>query len=147
MPVRHTGLHIKWKEKKKYSKVKIFLFLIFALFSLILITSIVRIMQDLFTGISEKNSELKCNDLRYSIDKQSIVYSKDNLAFELMNMDYDINISKITVLTGFGDYEYIPEKEVVAGKSAFVRLENVTLEKGFKVKINSCKTERNFALE
>jgi hypothetical protein len=133
------------EEEKKYTKVKIFLFLISAIFALILITSVVRIMQDLFSGINEKTNEYKCNELDY--DLKSIIYDKNTLSFELRNKEANVNISNIAISADSRDYEFRAEKEIGQGESLFVKLENITLNSSFSISVNDCKNMKNITLK
>jgi hypothetical protein len=131
--------------EKKYTKVKLFLSLIFIVFAVLLLVTIVRIMQDLFTGINEKNYEFKCNDLRYEL--RAISYKEKTLSFEMLNEDTDINITKITISAESGNYEYDAGKEIAFGSSLFTKQNNITVSSGFGIRVNDCQNMRNFTLK
>jgi hypothetical protein len=128
--------------EKKYTKVKLLLFLVFAVFSVLLIANVVRIMQDLFSGISEKNSELRCNDLNFDI--VSIAYEENTVSFEIINNDPNTNISKIMLTAESGDYVFNPDKEISSGGSLFVKQDNLTINRQFGISINECDKIKNF---
>ncbi len=134
------------EEEKKYTKVKIFLFLVFAIFAVFLIASVVRIIQDLFLGINEKGDEFRCTDFTYSINEKSMSFNEKSLVFELINQDYDINISKITLITDSGERIFTPEKESRGGNSIFVRFENISIGQDFLVRINDCNNTKKFTM-
>jgi hypothetical protein len=133
------------EEEKKYTKVKIFLFLIFAIFAVMLIATVFRIMQDLFSGINEKTNEYKCNEIDYEV--KSITYQTKILSFELRNKETNVNISKISVSVDSSNYEFSASKEIGFGESLFVKLENVTLNSSFGIIINDCKNMREITLK
>ena len=128
------------EDKKRYSKIKMFIFLAFAILGLVLIVQVANIVQDGIQSINEKNVELKCIDLSFEINEFN--YENQRISFELLSSDYDTNISKVAILTDFEiEYEKNFNPSLRGGASQFIIFNNVTLEKSLNIYVNDCKNK------
>ena len=128
------------ENKKRYSKTKIFLFMIFAILGIVLITQVARVIQEGIQTINKKSVELKCIDLNFQINDFS--YENNRLVFELLSSDYDTNISKVTIITDINQ-EYV--KYIIpslnGGESYFLIINDIIIEKSVYIYVNDCKKQ------
>jgi len=125
------------QDKKRYSKTKIFLFLIFALLGIVLIAQVVRVIQESITSINKRSVELKCIDLNFQI--KDISYKNNKLVFELLSKDYDTNISKVTVVSEKQDFVKDITPTLKGGESYFLSFNNISIGNVIYIYINDCK--------
>ena len=129
------------EDKKRYSKTKIFLFMIFAILGIVLITQVARVIQEGIQTINKKSVELKCIDLNFQINDFS--YENNRLVFELLSSDYDTNISKVTIMADINKEEY--EKDIIpslkGGESYFLIINDIIIEKSAYIYVNDCKKQ------
>lgn len=129
---------LKMEDKKRYSKTKIFLFLIFAILGIVLLTQVVKVIRDGIVTINEKNIELKCVDLNYQINDFS--YENNRLIFEILSKDYDTNITKVTIIT---DVEEEHVKNIIpslkGGEGHYLTFNNITIQKTVYIYVEDCK--------
>ena len=128
------------EDKKRYSKTKIFLFMIFAILGIVLITQVARVIQESIQTINKKSVELKCIDLSFQINDFS--YDNNRLVFELLSSDYDTNISKVTIITD-GEEEYVENiiPSLKGGESYFLIINDIIIEKSAYIYVNDCKKQ------
>ncbi len=132
-------------EEKKYTKTKIFLFLIFAVFLIIFFSSTVSLMQKMFRNISEKNSELKCNDFIYSIKGENL---NGKLFLTLTNNDYDTNITKITLISDNSEEEHIEEitPNLESAEQKSIIINDFMFDKGVYIYANDCINKKEYIM-
>ncbi|NTV23001.1 MAG: hypothetical protein HGA85_01325 [Nanoarchaeota archaeon] len=122
------------------SKTKIFLFLAFAIITIVFFTSVVRIVTDLFRGIDTTNSEIKCTDSKYSLI--NVDYAGDKLRFELSNQG-KVNISSLTLVTDTGATKVVSVvPTLIMGDSRFFTLENISIKSSFTYFIGGCEKNK-----
>ena len=127
------------ETEKKYSKTKIFLFLIFAILGIVLMAQVVRVIQEGVFTINKKKIELKCVNLNYQINDFS--YENNRLVFELLSSDYDTNISKVTLVTDINQEEYVEDiiPSLKGGESHYLINNDIAIEKSVYIYIDDCK--------
>jgi hypothetical protein len=127
-------------EEKKNTKLSIFLFLAFALLSLFLLVSMVRMIGNFITSIDKNTADLKCTTLNYKFEEGSITYSDNKLQFRIQSSSYDMNITKITLLIGDAQEErvFVLDKPLTGGNKKYIVFENVSISNGFYIYPDAC---------
>jgi hypothetical protein len=130
--------------EKRYSKIKIFLFLFFTVIAAVLVTSVVRLTQELFSQINIKNNEFKCTNLNFNVNTRS--YKGNNLVFEISSNSFDVNrtIVKIVPDTSSDEREYSISPKGV--DTEIIMVDNISLVTGYYVYLDNCKNKKIFAV-
>ena len=133
-------------QEKSSNKVKIFLFLIFAILMVAFLSFTLRIFRDLFVNIASKNEEMKCNNFNYIVNEQD--YSNNRLVIDLMSQSYDSNITKLTLIPDNSDKEYtkVLENPLAGGGSASIIIEDIRIERGFYTYVENCDEMKKYEL-
>jgi hypothetical protein len=131
-------------QDKNSNKIKLFLFLIFAILMVAFFAYTVRIFKDLFTKINDKNTELKCNNINYILTEQD--YRNNRIILEIMSQSYERNITKITVIPDTSDSEYILDinPNLEGGDSVNLIIENISISKGLYSFVETCKERKKY---
>lgn len=129
------------ESEKKYSKTKIFLFLIFTILGIVLMAQVVRVIQESVFTINIKKNELKCINLNYQINDFS--YENNRLVFEILSRDYDTNISKVTIVPDNVEEEYVKDiiPSLKGGESYYLIINDIIIEKSVYIFLNECKEQ------
>lgn len=129
------------ESEKKYSKTKIFLFLIFTILGIVLMAQVVRVIQESIFTINIKKNELKCINLNYQINDFS--YENNRLVFEILSRDYDTNISKVTIVPDNVEEEYVKDiiPSLKGGESYYLIINDIIIEKSVYIFLNECKEQ------
>lgn len=129
------------ESEKKYSKTKIFLFLIFTILGIVLMAQVVRVIQESIFTINIKKNELKCINLNYQINDFS--YENNRLVFEILSRDYDTNISKVTIVPDNVEEEYVKDiiPSLKGGESYYLIINDIIIEKSGYIFLNECKDQ------
>jgi len=124
--------------ERKQTKVKIFLYLAFAILAIMVGTQIYRLISQGTRAIHQGNEQLKCVELSYDIES---TYNNNVLVLEITSKSYDLNITKITVTPDTSDTEYTNELDEVlkGGNIAFLRIENISITNRFFIYAENCK--------
>lgn len=121
--------------EKKYTKVKIFLFLVFMMLAFIYIAQTWKFFQSSAAELAEENRKFRCLDLNFRIEPVS--YRDKTLVIEVMSKDYDTNISALTVEPDTGGNISVPVA-ISGGESQIVRIENITISEYYSAYANDC---------
>ncbi|MEM3374348.1 MAG: hypothetical protein QXE31_03950 [Candidatus Woesearchaeota archaeon] len=125
-------------EEKKYTKTKIFLFLLFAVIFIVLFTNVYLFVKDSFHIINKKNNEISCLNLKYDIYAEVI---NSNVYITIFN-NFAQNITKITFLVDDKSQTYDLEFK---GKESIILKLNITkdlLDKSIYYYLNDCENKK-----
>ena len=125
--------------EKKYTKVKLFLLLVFIVLAFIYITQTWKFFNMSTANLAIQNKEFKCQDLNYEIEP--ISYKGNNLIFEIISKDYDTNITKLTIFPDEGNKNYSINLELSGGENQIIRIENITIFENFLIYAESCSSK------
>ena|SRR3989344_3763844 len=126
------------EQEKKYGKLGMFLFLAFAIISIMFATQVYKFVKLGEESINEKRRELLCSDLDY--DVENLQYRNNELAFSLVSNDYDTNISIIKVVLDSSEeaHSLIIEPRLMGGDSKVLKISNINLSRSIYVVAEGC---------
>lgn len=119
----------------KHSKTKIFIFLIFALVSIVFITDLVRMVRQGINEIETGSRNVICSDFKYNV--KDITYTGDILTFMVESSDYDTNITRINILTDINQTS--SENTLIKGGDAQIfKFEDMHIKDNIMIYPNDC---------
>jgi hypothetical protein len=128
-------------RKKGSIKMRLFLFLFFAISFGVLVSWISRFY---YTSKENIETELKRTDCSgYSFDVRNIDYSNNNLVFEIVNDGYaSESLESVTVEGIDKTMTYRLPDKLTSQKSAHVQIRGITLNNSFDVSVNNCTSTK-----
>jgi hypothetical protein len=118
----------------KGNKVKILIFVVFIIVTVVFVTEIFGFLKIGFGTINEKKQELNCKN--YKILEST--YLENNLFIEVAA--YGSNLTKITVVDN-NLVEHVKDLQpiITSGTTGNIAFKNIRLEKGYTVYFENCK--------
>ena len=123
----------------KYSKLKLFLFLVSFVVIIVFVVQVSNILKDGFDTINIKKKALSCTNLKYEIIQSE--YNNNNLIIELTSSTHKYNISKVTIISDLNERKHVTMLDPVLTNSgtALFQINNITLNKSYNVYVEDCK--------
>jgi hypothetical protein len=126
-------------EEKKYSKLNMFVFLIFAVLALVFAVQMFKFIRLGTEKINSDNNFFVCENLNYKIDL--INYKANSLVFQVGSYDSSVNFTKLIIVS---DSE-IEKKEILLepilknGDSRILKIDDIKINKSYTVYAEGCE--------
>ncbi len=125
----------------KYSKLKMFLFMVSFVVIIVFVVQVSNILKDGFSAINVKKQELACTNIKYDITHSE--YLNDKLIIELMSSTHKYNITKVTVLPDTSEQKHVTmlEPALVNSETVLFNVNNISINNSYFVYVDDCKDQ------
>jgi len=120
--------------EKRYSKLKLFLLLVFSIVAIVFVTQLIKFFNSGITTIEQKKKEVTCSNMRYSITD---INYKDNVLSFILESKTPLNITSFTVISDTNQ-SYTNDIFLKRGDSTIISIDNINLKNSIKTYANNC---------
>ena len=114
------------------SKIKLFIFLIFVVVAIVLVTEVASFLRGGFSAIDNKKQEIACTNVKI-IDS---TYANKNLLVEISTIRK--NITQLTIINSDKTEAKYTIDTIYAGETKTITIPNITLSKKYKIYAENC---------